>query len=361
MTHDTTTRRAPADRSGPGAEALQADASTADLSTADASTADAVEADALTTDPAALRRIARDLRRQVIHLVAPTGQGYVQQGLGAADLFATIYFAELRMRAAQPDWPARDRFLLSTAHNTAIFYATLAARGLIAPESLATYCHDGSPLEINASERVGPMVEATCGSLGQGLSVGVGMALAARRHRRDSRIVVLLGDGELQEGQVWEAAMAAGSFRLGNLLLVIDYNAMQVEGHVDDVMAMEPLDAKWRSFNWRVEAVDGHDIVALMAAFGRARAHADQPTCLIARTLAGKGAPSLEGVLGHTMKLPPEMAARALAELDADAAADDGAEADVAADADSDAAAHADADAAAHADAAASAVADDRT
>lgn len=277
-------------------------------------------ADLLITDPAELARIARDLRRQVIHMVAPTGQGYVQQGLGAADLFATIYFAALRMRAAQPDWRARDRFLLSTAHNTAIFYATLAARGLIDPARLATYCHDGSPLEINASERVGPMVEATCGSLGQGLSVGVGMALAARRQQRDSRVVVMLGDGELQEGQVWEAAMAAGSYGLGNLLLVIDYNAMQVEGHVDDVLAMEPVDAKWRAFNWRVEAVDGHDIPALLDAYARARAQADQPTCLIARTVAGKGAPSLEGVLGHTMKLPPEMAQRALAELDAGAA-----------------------------------------
>ena len=277
-------------------------------------------ADLLITDPAELARIARDLRRQVIHMVAPTGQGYVQQGLGAADLFATIYFAALRMRAAQPDWPARDRFLLSTAHNTAIFYATLAARGLIDPARLATYCHDGSPLEINASERVGPMVEATCGSLGQGLSVGVGMALAARRQQRDCRVVVMLGDGELQEGQVWEAAMAAGSYGLGNLLLVIDYNAMQVEGHVDDVLAMEPVDAKWRAFNWRVETMDGHDIPALLDAYARARAQADRPTCLIARTLAGKGAPSLEGVLGHTMKLPPEMAQRALAELDAGAA-----------------------------------------
>lgn len=267
------------------------------------------------TDPAALADIARELRRQVIRMVAPTGQGYVQQGLGAADLFATLYFADLRMRAAEPTWPARDRFLLSTAHNTAIFYATLAARGLIDPALLPSYCQDGSPLEINASERIGPMIEATCGSLGQGLSVGVGMALAARRRGRDSRVAVVLGDGELQEGQVWEAAMAAGSFRLGNLLLVIDWNAMQVEGHVDRVMAMEPVDAKWRAFNWRVEIVDGHDIPALLAAYDRARAHPDQPTCLIARTLAGKGAPSLEGVLGHTMKLPPEAAARALEEL----------------------------------------------
>ncbi len=265
-----------------------------------------------------LRAIARELRRQVIRMVAPTGQGYVQQGLGAADLFAALYFAEMRLDPHHPGWPARDRFLLSTAHNTAIFYATLAARGLIDPALLPSYCKDGSVLEINASERVGPMVEATCGSLGQGLSVGIGMALSARRRGLPSRVYVVLGDGELQEGQVWEAALAAGSYGLGNLCLLIDYNAMQVEGHVDQVLAMEPVDAKWRAFNWQVETIDGNDMAAVLAALDRARATTDRPTCIVARTLAGKGAPSLEGVLGHTMKLPPDMAERALAELQED-------------------------------------------
>ena len=269
-------------------------------------------------DVAELQRIARRLRRQVIHMVAPTGQGYVQQGLGAADLFATLYFAEMRLDPSNPDWPDRDRFLLSTAHNTAIFYATLAARGLIDPALLPTYCQDGSVLEINASERVGTAVEATCGSLGQGLSVGVGMALAARRRGQESRVYVVLGDGELQEGQVWEAALAAGSYRLGRLCLLIDYNEMQVEGHVDKVLAMEPVADKWQAFNWRVECIDGNDIAALLGALDRARDCTDRPTCIVARTLAGKGAPSLEGVLGHTMKLPPEMAQRALAELAGD-------------------------------------------
>lgn len=266
-------------------------------------------------DLAELQRIARELRRQVIRMVAPTGQGYVQQGLGAADLFTALYFAEMRLDPLDPTWIARDRFLLSTAHNTAIFYATLAARGLIEPALLGTYCQDGSALEINASERVGPMVEATCGSLGQGVSVGVGMALAARRHGRDSRVYVVLGDGELQEGQVWEAAMVAGTRELDNLCVVIDYNAMQVDGHVDQVAHMEPVDAKWRAFDWRVETIDGNDMSALLAALDRARETRGQPVCIIARTVAGKGVPSLEGVLGHTMKLPPEMAERALAEL----------------------------------------------
>lgn len=272
-----------------------------------------------TRDLAELQRTARELRRQVIRMVAPTGQGYVQQGLGAADLFAALYFAELRLDPHDARWPARDRFLLSTAHNTAIFYATLAARGLIDVDLLPTYCQDGSALEINASERVGPVVEATCGSLGQGLSVGVGMALAARRHGRDSRVYVVLGDGELQEGQVWEAALAAGSFGLSNLCLLIDYNAMQVEGHVDQVLAMQPVAGKWQAFNWQVETIDGNDMQAVLGALDRARACTDRPSCIVAHTLAGKGAPSLEGVLGHTMKLPPDMAARAMAELDAGA------------------------------------------
>jgi transketolase len=269
-------------------------------------------------DRQALDAIARELRRQVIRMVAPSGHGYVQQGLGAADIFATLYFSELRLDPADPAWPDRDRLLLSTAHNTAIFYATLAARGCISADSLATYTQDGSALEVNASERMGPVVEATCGSLGQGLSVGVGMALSARRRGRDSRVYVILGDGEMQEGQVWEAAMAAGSHRLSNLCLIIDYNKMQVAGHVDSVVNLNPIPDKWKSFGFRVDAVDGNDIGALLGALDRAREFADGPTCIIAETLVGKGAPSLEGVLGHTMRLPPELAQRAMEELSGD-------------------------------------------
>ena len=266
-------------------------------------------------DPVDLARIAQGLRRHVIRMILPSGHGYVQQGLGAADIFAALYFAELRLDPADPTWPERDRLLLSTAHNTAIFYATLAARGCIPADSLATYTQDGSPLEVNASERLGPVIEATCGSLGQGLSVGVGMALSERRRGRDTRVYVILGDGEMQEGQVWEAAMAAGSHRLANLCLIVDDNKMQVAGHVDSVLDMNPIADKWKSFGFRVEAVDGNDMGALLGALDRAREHAHGPTCIIARTLVGKGAPSLEGVLGHTMKLPPELAQRVLEEL----------------------------------------------
>ena len=270
-------------------------------------------------DREALQAIAQELRRQVIRMIAPSGHGYVQQGLGAADIFTALYFSELRLDPNDAAWPDRDRLLLSTAHNTAIFYATLAARGCIPADALATYIQDGSALEVNASERLGPVIEATCGSLGQGLSVGVGMALSARRRGRDSRVYVVLGDGEMQEGQVWEAAMAAGSHRLANLCLVLDYNKMQVAGHVDNVVDMNPIPEKWKSFGFRVDAVDGNDIGALLGAFDRARAHTEGPTCIIAETLVGKGAPSLEGVLGHTMRLPPELLQQVIHELSGDA------------------------------------------
>lgn len=262
-----------------------------------------------------LNAIARELRRDVIRLVAPTGQGYVQQGLGAADLFAALYFGELRLDPSNPEWEGRDRFLLSTAHNTAVFYATLAARGMIEPSALAGYCRDGSPLEINASERMGRVIEATCGSLGQGLSVGAGMALSDRRHGRDRRTYVMLGDGEMQEGQVWEAAMAIAAWKLDNICLVIDDNRMQADGDVDTVLAMEPVPDKWRAFGWHVLSIDGNDISAIVSALDAARATKGRPTCVLARTLVGKGAPSLEGVFGHNMKLPAEAAERALAEL----------------------------------------------
>lgn len=265
-------------------------------------------------DPKELARIARSLRRDVIELVAPTGQGYVQQGLGAADLFTVLYFAEMRLDPSDPGWSERDRFLLSTAHNTAIFYATLAARGLVDPTAVGDYCKDGSPFEVNASERVGTPIEATLGSLGQGLSVGIGMALSARRHGAPSRVYVVLGDGELQEGQLWEAALLAGSVKLSNLCLIIDDNRMQVEGHIDKVVSVAPIAEKFSAFGWAAEEIDGHDIPALLAALDRARER-DKPTCLVAATLAGKGVPSLEGVLAHNLKMPPEVAAEALAAL----------------------------------------------
>lgn len=264
-----------------------------------------------------LEQIATRLRLHVVNMVAPSGQGYVLQGLGAADIFASLYFAEATMDPTNPDWPDRDRVFLTTAHNTAIFYATLAERGFFDCKLLDTYVVDGSGLEINASERMGPVVEATCGSLGQGLSVAVGCAIAARRQKRASRVYAIIGDGEMQEGQVWEAAMLAGTWKLDNLCLIVDYNYVQCEGTMDKVLDLDPLMDKMGSFGFACQEVDGNSLVDLLAAYDRARTTKGKPSFIKANTQMGKGVPSLEGMMYHQLRFPEEVASSARLELEA--------------------------------------------
>ena len=264
-----------------------------------------------------LERMATKLRLHVVNMVAPSGQGYVQQGLGAADLFTSLYFAEVTMDPANPTWPDRDRIFLTTAHNTAIFYAALAEKGFFETDRLTSYVTNGSELEINSSERMGPFVEATCGSLGQGLSVAIGCALAAKRQGRASRVYVIIGDGEMQEGQVWEAAMLAGAVGLDNLCLIVDYNFVQSEGPMDLVMSLEPLMEKMASFGFACQEVDGNDIGALLTTYDTARATKGQPSFIKANTLMGKGVASLEGLMFHQLRFPEEVANSARAELEA--------------------------------------------
>ncbi len=265
----------------------------------------------------AYQQIATKLRLHVVNMVAPSGQGYVQQGLGAADIFTALYFAEANMDPANPTWADRDRIFLTTAHNTAIFYATLGERGFFDTNLLSTYVQDGSALEINSCERMGPFVEATCGSLGQGLSVALGCAMAAKRQGRTSRYYVILGDGEMQEGQIWEAAMLAGAKGLDNLCLIVDYNFVQSEGPMDLVMSLEPLNDKMQSFGFHVQDVDGNDIGALLDALAEAREVKGQPSFIKANTLMGKGVTSLEGLMFHQLRFPKEVADSARAELEA--------------------------------------------
>jgi transketolase len=271
--------------------------------------------DRLALPEAELRQVAHTLRRAVIEMVRKHGQGYVQQGLGAAEIFASLYFHEARIDPADATWQTRDRCILSTAHNSALFHAALALRGMIPAALLDDYVTDGSALEINVSERLGPVVEGTFGSLGQGLSVAAGMALASRIRGLPYRVNVILGDGELQEGQVWEAAMFAGSQRLGNLCVVLDLNWMQVEGHTDKVLRLDPVADKWRAFGWQAIELDGHDLNALLAGFAAARTEIQRPTILVATTVPGKGVSALEGVISHNARLPAEVADAALHEL----------------------------------------------
>lgn len=264
------------------------------------------------TNISELQAMAKTIRMDVIRMVARHGQGYIQQGLGAADLFTHLYFQELRFDSNNPNWQDRDRFILSTAHNTAVFYSTLARAGLIDLEMLEDYCLDGSALEINASERLAPLVECTCGSLGQGLSVAAGLAMGAKLQKRNSNIYLMLGDGELEEGQVWEAAMFAATHKLSNLIMIIDLNYMQVEGDARDVAAIDPVDSKLENFGWQTMVIDGHDFDAIFASFEVAKAETERPSCIIAQTIPGKGVPFLEGQKSHNMVLPPQVAVDAL-------------------------------------------------
>lgn len=262
-----------------------------------------------------LKRNALEIRKNVVRMVARNGQGYVQQGLGAADIFTHLYFSEASLDPNDPDWADRDRIFLSTAHNSALFHATLAQRGFLSLDSLKSYTNDGSTLEINVSERLGSLVEATCGSLGQALSVAAGICLNAKRHNKIHRSYVILGDGELQEGQTWEATMFAASNKLNNLCLIIDLNDLQVEGDTSKVLQMKPIDEKFRSFGWQAIEIDGHSFVELDSAFKLARNETEKPSVIIAKTLVGKGVPSLEGKMSHNMVLPRNIADNALKEL----------------------------------------------
>lgn len=262
-----------------------------------------------------LELVVHALRRAVVTMVARQGKGYVQQGLGAADIFASLYFHEMFVDPQSPASPIRDRFLLSTAHNSALFHATLALRGMIDSNLLDDYVKDGSTLEINVSERLGPVVEGTFGSLGQGPSVACGLAVSDRIKGRENRTYLVLGDGELQEGQVWEAAMFAGSEKLSNLCIVLDLNWLQVEGHSDSVLRMNPISDKWRAFGWNVIDIDGNHMGSILNALHSARKHTAAPTLIVASTKPGNGAKILENVFSHNAKLSQETATTALLQL----------------------------------------------
>ena len=270
-------------------------------------------------DEMELMASAKSIRQNIVRMVSRNGQGYLQQGLGAADLFTYLYFAEVSLDIHNPAWEERDRVFLSTAHNSALFHAVLAERGFFEHSRLETYTKDGSELEINVSERLGSVVEATCGSLGQALSVAVGVAQASKRQNRTFRSYVILGDGELQEGQVWEAAMYAASNSLDNLCLIVDLNQLQVEGHTQEVMVMDPIDKKFQAFGWAVKNVDGHDFGALSAAFNQARSNRNMPSVILAHTIVGKGIPFLENQMSHNMVLPADVAEQCLKALECQA------------------------------------------
>ena len=243
-----------------------------------------------------LAKQALKSRRLILEMITKAGSGHPGGSLSCIDIVTTLFFAEMRVDPRNPLWPDRDRFVLSKGHGVPALYATLAYRGYFEPRETLALRQLGSPFQGHPDRVRLPAVEASTGSLGQGLSVAQGMALAGRLDKKSFRTYCLIGDGETQEGQVWEAAMSIGKFKLANLCLFVDCNKYQIDGAVADVMSLEPLADKWRGFNWNVIQIDGHDFNQIRAALEQARAETQKPTAILAETVKGKGVSFMEGV-----------------------------------------------------------------
>jgi len=241
-----------------------------------------------------LEYICELVRRNILETLYRVGRGHSGPSLSLVEQLVTLYFRELRIDPTDPKWPDRDRFILSKGHGAVGLYSVFAERGLIPREELKTFESIGTRLQGSVDSIWLPWVELTTGSLGMGLSVALGIAIGAQRQGKDIRSYCIVGDGETQEGNIWEAAMCSAKFNPGNLLAIVDWNGLQ-GGRREDVMpSMEPYADKWEAFGWHVMEIDGHDITALLTAYHEARQRKDQPTIIVAHTVKGKGVSYME-------------------------------------------------------------------
>ncbi|MGB9791819.1 MAG: transketolase [Thermacetogeniaceae bacterium] len=267
-----------------------------------------------------LENKARVIRTEIIRMLAEAGSGHPGGSLSAVEIVTALYFHVMRVRPEEPEWPDRDRFVLSKGHAAPLLYAALAEKGYFPKDELLTLRKLGSRLQGHPAYGKLPGVEASTGSLGQGLSIGLGIALAGKIDRRGYRVYVLLGDGESEEGQIWEAAMAAAHYRADNLTAILDYNGLQIDGPIADVLSPLPFPEKWRSFGWAVREVDGHDFGELLDAFEWAKGVVGRPSIIIAKTVKGKGVSFMENAVDWHGKAPSkEQAEQAIAEIQASA------------------------------------------
>ena len=249
-----------------------------------------------------LQRIANTIRKDIIQMTGAAGSGHPTSSLSAVEILTTLYYRFLRHDSKNPHWPERDRFILSKGHAAPLLYAVLARCGYFPIDQLTTLRKLDSPLQGHPERHRLPGVEASTGSLGQGVSIGIGMALAARLDREEWRTYVLTGDGENDEGQIWEAALFAGNRQLSNLIVIVDRNRCQQDGWVREVQELDPLAEKWRAFKWHAMEVDGHDLNQVGKAFTEAMVTKGKPTVIIANTIKGKGVsfmqdrPELHGI-----------------------------------------------------------------
>lgn len=268
-------------------------------------------------DLPALRVIARQMRLDILEATTLAKSGHPSSSWSATEIVTALYFGGiLRYRPTEPDWPERDRFIMSKGHAAPLLYAALAQAGYFSRDELKRLRQIDSPVQGHPIQGMMPGVEATTGSLGQGLSVGLGHVLGGRLNKLAYRVYVLLGDGECEAGQVWEAAMAAAHFKADTLTAILDYNKYQETGPISREMALEPLVDKWRSFGWQVEEADGHDLASLIHELKVAQAVKGQPTIIIAHTIKGKGVSFVEtDFTWHGRALSPELAEKARKEI----------------------------------------------
>ena len=264
-----------------------------------------------------LKKRANDVRKGIVTAVHSAKAGHPGGSLSAADMYTFLYFEEMNIDPADPKKADRDRFVLSKGHTAPGLYSTLANRGYFPVEDLKTLRKLGSYLQGHPCMQHIPGVDMSSGSLGQGISTAVGMALGAKLDNKDFRVYTLLGDGEIQEGQVWEAAMFAGHRQLDNLVVIVDNNGLQIDGAIDDVCSPYPIDKKFEAFNFHVINIDAHDFDAIRAALNEAKATKGMPTCIVMHSTKGKGVSFMEGKAGWHGKAPnDEEYAVAMADLD---------------------------------------------
>ena len=263
-----------------------------------------------------LAAITRRMRAHIVAMLAEAGSGHPGGSLSATDIIATLYFSHMNVDPNNPDWEDRDRFVLGKGHAAPALYAALALRGFFPEEDLLTVRKIGSHLQGHPCMNTTPGVDMSTGSLGQGLSVANGMALAGRLDARDYYVYCVMGDGEIQEGQVWEAAMSASHYGLDHVIAFVDHNHLQIDGDNDEVMTVNPIDEKFRAFGWNVITIDGHDLQAISDAVDAAKANKGKPTMIVAETIKGKGVSFMENQLGwHGVAPTAEQAEAALAEI----------------------------------------------
>lgn len=253
-----------------------------------------------------LTKKAVEIRKGIIEAVYHAQSGHPGGSLSVADILTVLYFHEMRIKPEEPDWEDRDRLILSKGHCSPALYSCLANRGYFSIEDLKTVRKIDSYLQGHPDRNKIPGVDMTTGSLGQGLSAANGMAIAGKMNQKDYRVYCILGDGEIEEGQIWEAAMTSSKYKLDNLCVIVDNNNLQIDGTIEEVMSSYPIDEKFRSFGFEIIKIDGHDIEEIIKAFEVARNIKEKPTCIIAKTIKGKGISYMENQVGWHGKAPNE-------------------------------------------------------